>query len=216
MSYPEMAKDVHQFILDNGLEKKNNIILGFSMGSRVAAEVAVTYPEIAKGFVIVDLAPHDYTSDKRFTFVEAMDKTLDKLCQIDLNQDRVKIRKDIMDVAFTQDAGEAINTNIIPDEKGGYKWRLNVHSIRNNFLSQIINAKYTGYDTYNGPVKLILGGQSDYTSKDLIPSFHQMFENFNEEKDVAVVDQAGHWVYYNQPTKFTTLMSQYIDEITHA
>jgi pimeloyl-ACP methyl ester carboxylesterase len=213
MSYPEMANDVKNFIFENNLQDRENIVLGFSMGARVAMEVSVNYPELVKGVALIDLAPHDYTSDRRFNFVESMNTMLKNLCQIDLTRDRSLIRKDIMSVAFTQDAGEVVNANVIPSEKGGYKWRLNIHSIYNNFLSQILNARYNGYDTYDGPVKLILGAQSEYTSKELVPSFHQIYDNFDEDRDVEVVDNAGHWVHYQQPQEFIKIVSKFLDEV---
>jgi pimeloyl-ACP methyl ester carboxylesterase len=215
MSYPEMAKDVHRFIVENNLEDKENILLGFSMGARVAMEVAVAHPELIKGVALVDLAPHDYINDKRFSVVEAMNTMLRNLCQIDLMRDRNLIRKDIMSVAFASAAGEVMNSNVIPAIGGGYRWRLNLHSIYNNFLSQILNAKYTGYDTYNGPVKLILGGQSEYTSKDILGSFHHMFENFEENRDVEVVEGAGHWVHATHPTEFLNIVSRFINEVSN-
>jgi len=214
MSYPEMAKDVHNFIVENGLEGQDNILLGFSMGARVAMETAVHYPELIKGVALVDLAPHDYINDKRFSVVEAMNTMLRKLCQIDLMRDRNLIRQDIMSVAFASAAGEVMNSNVIPAVGGGYRWRLNLHSIYNNFLSQILNAKYTGYDTYNGPVKLILGGASEYTSKDIVGSFHHMFENFDEERDVEVVEGAGHWVHATHPNEFLNIVSKFINDVS--
>jgi pimeloyl-ACP methyl ester carboxylesterase len=213
MSYPEMANDVKNFILENNLQDKENIILGFSMGARTAMEVAVSCPELIKGVALVDLAPHDYTSDRRFNFVDSMNTMLKNLCQIDLARDRSSIRKDIMAVAFNQDAGEVMNSNIIPNKEGGYKWRLNLHSIYDNFLTQILNAKYTGYDTYKGPVKLMLGAQSEYTSKDLVPSLYHLFENFDEDRDVEVVEGAGHWVHYAQPNEFIKIVSKFLDEV---
>jgi pimeloyl-ACP methyl ester carboxylesterase len=213
MSYPEMANDVKNFIFENNLQDKENIILGFSMGARTAMELAVNCPELIKGVALVDLAPHDYVSDRRFDFVDSMNTMLKNLCQINLNRDRNIIKKDIMSVAFHKDAGEVMNSNVIPNEEGGYKWRLNIHSIYNNFLTQILNAKYTGYDTYHGPVKLMLGAQSEYTSKDLLPSFYHLFENFCEHRDVEVVDNAGHWVHAAQPQEFIKIVSKFIDEV---
>jgi esterase len=215
MSYAEMANDVHQFILDNNLQDKENILLGFSMGARTAMEVAVTHPEIIKAVALEDLAPHNYVSDKRFnnSFVDPMNTMLKHLCQIDLKQDRKTIKKDIVDAAWNKEAAEVINSNVIPSEEGGYKWRLNIQSIYNNFLSQILSAQYTGYDVYHGPVKIIFGGQSEYTSQDIIPSFHHVFENFDEDKDIEVVDGAGHWVHYAQPMQFVKIISKFIDDV---
>lgn len=125
MSYPEMAKDVYNFMIEKELQNKNNILLGFSMGARLAVEIAVSYPELIKGVALVDLAPHDYPNDKRFDFVDTMDSMLEKLCRVNLNKDRNSIRKEILDAAFSKEVGEAINMNVVPDGKGGYKWKLN-------------------------------------------------------------------------------------------
>jgi len=76
-----------------------------------------------------------------------------------------------------------------------------------------LHAEYRGYDTYSGPVKIILGAQSEYTSKDIIPSFYHVFENFDEDKDVEIVDGAGHWVHYSQPTEFIKIVSKFINDV---
>ncbi len=58
MNYQVMAQDVLQLM--NDLHIKHAILLGHSMGGKVAMQFALTYPEMVEKLIVVDIAPKKY------------------------------------------------------------------------------------------------------------------------------------------------------------
>jgi len=177
-------------------------------------EFAVTYPNYIKGAIVVDLAPYNYLEDKRFDFIDNMYGMMERLTKINLdNKDLTTLRKEVVSVSLSKEVGEVIATNLVPDEKGGYMWRINLQSICKNLKTQILNLDYTGTKKYNGPVRIICGDQSEYMKKDIVPSFHKIFGNLDEERDIYFIKNSGHWVHYSQPHEFINLVSDFLDKV---
>ena len=63
MSYEEMADDVYNFLSLKGMadENKGAILVGHSMGGKVAAMTSLKYPDVIKGCVIMDICPVSYS-----------------------------------------------------------------------------------------------------------------------------------------------------------
>jgi len=214
MTYPEMAEDIYNYFLQHDLMDDDNIILGHSMGGRVAMEFAARHPEMVKAVTVVDLAPYNYFEDKRFGFIEAMDSMLEKLVQVDLkNRSLTDIRKDVIKASMNKETGEVIATNLVPDEHGGYKWRINLEGIYRHFKTEIMDLEYIGTSKFDGPAQIICGAQSEYMSRDIIHSFKKVFGNIDLEKDVHFLENAGHWVHASQPHQFINLVSEFIDRV---
>lgn len=57
-SYEVMVQDVYAYMEYHGLESA--IVLGHSMGGKVAMELAVTYSEKVKKLIVADIAPKYY------------------------------------------------------------------------------------------------------------------------------------------------------------
>jgi Predicted hydrolases or acyltransferases (alpha/beta hydrolase superfamily) len=214
MTYKEMADDVYNFVRENRLGP-DLIVLGHSMGARVAMEMAVTYPEAMKGVVVVDLAPYNYRDDYRFTFPEDLLWKFQKLSQINLKQDIRHIRTEIFEIADSLAEGELFASNLV-NIHGQYKWRINLDSILKNYMSQIIkDLDYRGNKTYPGPVKVICGEKSDYVAPDIVHTFHKPFEQFLKQRDLVWIENADHWVHYSQPYLFTAEVSQFLQSVIH-
>ena len=61
MTYKEMAEDVAGFIDRAGIEAP--IVMGHSMGGKVAMRLALERPDLLKGLIVVDIAPVTYGHD---------------------------------------------------------------------------------------------------------------------------------------------------------
>ena len=60
---------------------------------------------------------------------------------------------------------------------------------------------------------MLCGEKSDYTSKDILPNFKNIFENFNISTDVVTIKDAGHWLHYQKPYEFITEISTFLQKI---
>ena len=213
MTYQEMSDDLYNFFSENQLLDTVNIVMGHSMGARLAMEFVIRYPELSKGVIIVDLAPYKYLEDKSFTYVDSMYNMLGRFVQIDVNRDPKLVKKDIIAAAEDKDVGELVATNVVPDGHGGHMWRINMEAIHGNFKTQILNTEYKGAEKYDGPVKVILGGESEYTGPEVVSSYETVFSNIDLGKDVEFVDKAAHWVHFSQPQKFIQIVSDFLDKV---
>lgn len=63
MSYSEMARDVLAFMDRSVLGHEKAVIVGHSMGGKVAQALALMHPERVAGLVVLDIAPVRYYSD---------------------------------------------------------------------------------------------------------------------------------------------------------
>jgi len=213
MNLEEMAHDIYHFIHENQIQN-NLVLLAHSFGARIAMKFALEYPELLKGLVIIDMAPHDYHNDSRFSFPQVTHKLLGDLLHIDLKQDFNKIVEAVKMVSPTQDLVGLLVGNIIPDEKGGYKWRINLKSIFENYLKFQQNVPQIGQNgKYKGPVKVICGDMSDYVTTDLLPNFNNIFEDFEVSKDVTIVKGAGHWLHFQKPHEFINIVASFLQRL---
>ncbi len=73
MTYAEMAEDVAGFIAEQGLT--DPIVMGHSMGGKVAMQLALSDPDSVKALIVVDIAPVTYGHDMLdyIAAMEAMD-----------------------------------------------------------------------------------------------------------------------------------------------
>src|SRR5690349_7933174 len=63
MNYTVMAEDIHEFIEAYGLSRC--LLLGHSVGAKVAMQFAATYPDEVEKLVVVDIAPKAYSPSQR-------------------------------------------------------------------------------------------------------------------------------------------------------
>lgn len=71
MTTPEMAYDLKHFIKNQNI-KDNIVLIGHSMGGRVAMEFLSQYPEFhdqIKGAIVVDVLPVNYMNEKNPTIM---------------------------------------------------------------------------------------------------------------------------------------------------
>ena len=59
--YEVMCEDIIQYIEDHNINK--SIILGHSLGGKVAMKLAFTYPQKIERLIVADIAPRKYSTD---------------------------------------------------------------------------------------------------------------------------------------------------------
>ncbi|WP_353615504.1 alpha/beta fold hydrolase [Colwellia sp. PAMC 21821] len=58
MDYPNMAQDIADVM--QHLSIKSAVVLGHSMGGKIAMELALTKPELVEKLIVADIAPVEY------------------------------------------------------------------------------------------------------------------------------------------------------------
>lgn len=205
LDYPSMAADVEHFIESKGLEKP--IVIGHSMGAKVAMASALRRPELPKMVISVDNAPITLAnSDSIFTkYILAFQRALDlrkvtDIKEVDAELARVEPNKFIRQFLLTNmnrsKNGEPITAKIP------------LNTINDALIAGLIAS--WPYDSNisrwsKGPALFIRGTESSYVPDEAIPEIGRFFPHF-EVKDV----KAGHWLISENPNDFVDVVTEFV------
>ena len=193
-SYEAMAKDLADFIERQNIQ--NPVIIGHSMGGKVAMKFAVSASVSFDKIIVVDIAPKAYPPHHQ--------KILEGLKSIDL--ENLKSRKDADDQLseYIKEPGvrQFLLKNLSRDADSNFKWKINLPVID----AQIENVGEGLEDRMasDKPTLFIRGEKSDYISNKDNISIVSFFPN----SEIKTVKNAGHWVHAENPEE----LIQYVEE----
>lgn len=188
-NYEVMANDILELINDNNL--KQPIIIGHSMGGKVAMTFALNFDGIIDKLIIVDIAPVQYPAH-HYEVLYALNK-------VDFN--KLNTRKEVEDILANSisDFGtrQFLLKNIYWENsiENKMNWRFNLNVISKNYheiLSEIPH-KFSLVNTL-----FIRGDKSKYILDSHINSIKERFPNAK----LVSIPNAGHWVHAEQPKLF--------------
>jgi esterase len=197
MDYPAMVDDVHQLL--NKLGIKSCLLMGHSMGGKVAMLFASKYPQLVSQLVVADIAPIAYHHN--------YDHLIDPIMALKLDEmdsraavDKV-LQADIIDAQLRQFLLQSLVRK--PDEPDGWRWKNNWSAIKNN-LDKIIGfqsseeAQLSCWKV-NTPALFISGEQSSYVDEIGKAAINQHFG----QPLFKVINGANHWLHAEQPKQFS-------------
>lgn len=198
MSYPTMAADVAETLAAEGAAPA--ILLGHSMGGKVAMTLALTRPDLVARLVVVDIAPVDYPPAFR-PYAEAM-------LALPLTPGLTRRQADAGLAAAIPSPG--VRGFLLQNlELGGAApaWR--------NGLAQtaaalsVIEAAPPCPEgaRYPGPTLIMAGETSEYIRAEHRPLFRRLFPAAR----FATVKGAGHWVHAERPEGFLAALGAFLD-----
>lgn len=202
-TYRAMVGDVAAFFAEQKLEPA--VILGHSMGGKVAMLFAADYPEKVVKLIIADIAPKNY--------LEAGDETQYffhrnvLLAMMEFDFSAVKNRRQV-----EERLGEKIDDtrvirfllkNIKADPaRKTMSWRLNPEALYNNLeeIVEGVNRRWLDdrIPLVAYPVVFIRGLNSPYIMDRDIPGIREIYP----EARIVDIPDAGHWLHAEQPTLF--------------
>ncbi len=199
-NYLAMTDDLVELIESENIHQP--IILGHSMGGKVAMLFTLEYPELVKKFVVVDISLKAYGVRKQhLRFIEAMQS-------VDFNI--YKSRQAIDDFLKQQIKEMRIRQFLMKNlhwrEKDNLEWRLNLDGIGSN-LDQMFDAIDTSV-VFDNPTLFIRGGASDYILPEDYPHIRANFP----QAEIITIEGASHWVHAEAPEQFYLLTSGFMQE----
>ncbi len=199
MTYTEMAADVAGFIKANGIE--GPIVLGHSMGGKVAMQLALERPEIPAGLIVVDIAPVTYGHDM-MDYIAAM-----QMLDLSGNMRRAELEEELHGKVGDPGITAFLMSNL-ERANGGFQWRINLTAIAAG-MSGIAGFSPPTGATYDGPAAFIAGERSAY-----IRDSHKarISELFPKARTVTIKD-AGHWVHADRPEAFLKTVQAFLGAI---
>ncbi|WP_029654417.1 alpha/beta fold hydrolase [Marinobacter daepoensis] len=205
MDYPAMAEDVIAYLDAQSIDKA--ILLGHSMGGKVAMQVALTYPERVQALIVADISP--------VTYKPHHDAILEGMQKLDLTGVKTRREADARLAEFVAVEGvrqfllknlERIPAETQSSEDVLFRWRLNLPVI--DACYDNLAAAPEGSAPYRGPVLFIKGADSAYIQDKHRDTIRELFP----EAELKVIDGTGHWLHAEKPDDFATLCRDFLKQ----
>lgn len=196
-NYIAMMEDLQEFIEDHQLE--NPILIGHSMGGKVAMYYALEYPDHVNSLIVVDISMRKYPH--RSTHI----KMIDAMLAVDF--DKAASREDVEQQLEASIPSKPIRLFVMKNlERVGnntFKWRINLQALSDNIARIFEGVEHPGI--YENPALFIRGGKSDYISDDDMDKISTHFPGAQLE----TISGASHWVHAEKPDELCALFSDF-------
>ncbi|HET7178301.1 MAG TPA: alpha/beta fold hydrolase [Chryseosolibacter sp.] len=194
-NYPVMAADVLEFIEANKIT--NPVIVGHSMGGKVAMNFALAYPDKLQKLIVVDIAPKEYNM-KHYVILEGLNG-------IPIEQVTTRAEADEILARYVPEADvrQFLLKNLQRKAQGGFKWKLNLVAIDANIERIGLDLEFPG--PFNKPTLFVRGARSNYIRDEDVARIKEVFPMAQLE----TLD-TGHWVPAEKPKEFVELVEQWL------
>jgi esterase len=194
-NYQVMVSDIENFI--NEMNLADPIIIGHSMGGKVAMNFAVAHPDKLSKLIVVDIAPKPYNLE-HYVIIDGL-----KAIPIDTISSRQEADAVLSDFVPESDVRQFLLKNLQRKPEGGFTWKINLPVI-DKHLSKI------GYDlqfegTFDKPTLFIRGGRSRYVTDQDMVRIKAIFP-LAELSTLAT----GHWVQAEKPKEFVGIVENWL------
>jgi pimeloyl-ACP methyl ester carboxylesterase len=186
-SYMAMANDVIELIQDLKLEK--TILIGHSMGGKVAMQVAQINANLLSKLVVVDMGIKEYPPHHQHILKGIHSVKLEGV------NSRSEAEKQLSNYIEAEGVKQFLLKNLYWKEKGNLAWRMNV-SVIENAMSEILS-ELPKIEVMI-PTAFIRGELSNYVLDDDIPEIEELFP----DSQLFTIKNSGHWVHAENPEEF--------------
>lgn len=195
-SYSLMAQDIKEYCDKHKL--KNIILLGHSMGGKVAMRFAAENENYLDKLIIADIAPKLYPPHHS--------DIINGLKSIDF--DKISTRKDAdeMLTKVITDLGtrQFLLKSLYRVEKGRYGWRFNLDVLGES--QEKIGIHEPIKTPIERPTLFIRGSKSGYILESDIVIIRHAFA----KAELKTIENAGHWLHAEKPQDFLTYVTEFI------
>lgn len=195
-NYAIMAEDLHEFVEQH--EIKDFILMGHSMGGKVAIQYAQNHPETISHLIIVDMGLKEYpiTHDRIIEGLKSIN-ILQLESRRAANEQLAKyVPEDITRLFLLK--------NLYRKKEGGWGWHINI-SVLDDKLPEIVKSSPRKQTLVKA--LFISGGKSNYVLKSDYPSIKEVFPN----AAFYVIEEADHWIHAEAPEEFLATILHFIE-----
>ncbi|XP_063059049.1 sn-1-specific diacylglycerol lipase ABHD11 isoform X2 [Engraulis encrasicolus] len=201
LTYEAMTNDLTQLLAQLRIGKC--ILIGHSMGGKVAMTTALTQPALVERLVVVDISPAPTAPLTNFpTYIQAM-----KDVKVPSNVPRSTARRlaedQLRDYVKERSVRQFLLTNLI-EEEGQYSWRINLEAIANHLGDIKDFPKFN--NSYEGPTLFLGGTNSAYISSEDYPEIQRLFPC----ADIQYIPDASHWIHADKPLDFISSLVAFL------
>lgn len=195
--YPSMVEDVIEFMETHQIH--DPVVMGHSMGGKVAMNLAVAHPEKVQKLIVVDIAPRPYNMENYVVLQGLNSIDIDKVTS---RQEADQMLARHVDEADTR---QFLLKNLQRKPEGGFKWKLNLPAISENIAHIGLPLQFEG--KFEKPTLFVRGRQSGYVRDKDVEVIKGIFPN-------AVLEtlDTGHWVPAEKPKEFVELVRRWLEQ----
>ncbi len=201
-NYFALCADLQEFIEEHEIE--NPLILGHSMGGKVAMRFAMENPGVPVAVIIADISLRAYR--RRYHHLEMIDAMMAvDFSQVSTRSDvEQQLKPRIKEKRIRQFAMKNLYRRAHSDE---FAWRLNLDAISVN-MDEVFDG-VTGGGLFTRPALFVRGGDSDYVPYE---DFDLIYRHF-PDADIQTIEGTGHWLHAEKPDEFYRIVRQFTDRV---
>lgn len=186
-SYQVMAQDVIE--LCEALDVQDCILVGHSMGGKVAMRLAQLRPDLLEKLVVVDMGTRAYPMHHQHILAGI------HAVQLDNVETRKEAEIQLAQHIDSDGVRQFLLKNLYWKEKGKLAWRMNVEVLERE-MEEILAGLPDG--EVHTPTLFIRGALSNYVLNEDIPEIEEQFI----DAEFQTIEGAGHWVHAEAPGPF--------------
>lgn len=187
-SYKIMAEDLKNYCEEHDL--KQIILLGHSMGGKVAMQFAVTYPEMVSKLIVADIGPKAYPAHHQ--------DILKALSQLDFS--KIKSRGEAEDIlsGYIKDEGTRLFLlkNLYRKSKNELALRINLPILSKKI--EEVGVALPEDTVFKGDTLFLGGEKSGYIE----PIDELLIKKHFPKARINTISNAGHWLHAENPEEF--------------
>ena len=186
--YDAMVGDLNEFAEQQGLSAF--MLLGHSMGGKVAMQFACEHSERVHRLVVVDIGPKAYEPSQR--------NLLDALRSLALRRYKSfgEVDEALAPTIPEPSLRQFLLKNLGRDQSARLYWKIDLEAIHRNYDK--LGRPIAPTQTFDKPTLFIRGGRSNYIDDADVPSIRQIFP----QAEIATLREAGHWPHIDVPDEF--------------
>ena len=195
-NYEVLVEDLYRYIQFYKLEKV--YIIGHSMGGKTAMLFAVTYPNLVKKLIIVDISPREYQPHHN--------AILAGLNSIDFSVDnsRGKVDKKLAGLIPELGVRQFLLKNVYWKEKGQLAFRFNLESLTKNNAE--VGEALPSFTVYENDTLFLKGEKSDYITE----NEEAIIEAHFPSSKIIEIKNAGHWLHAENAKQFYSEVCKFL------
>lgn len=194
--YTLLARDIDEYCKDHDLEKC--VLLGHSMGGKVAMLTAALFPHLIEKLVVVDIAPKYYAPHHQ--------QILEGLQAVD--EASLSSRSEAEDLLseYVADPGVRLFLlkNLYWKSKGKLALRLNLRALIKNI--EAVGEALPEDAYFNEPSLFVKGERSNYITKE----DEALIQKHFPLAQIVSIPDAGHWVHAEDKNAFSAAVMQFL------
>ena len=194
--YEEMAYDIQKYCEYHNL--KDIVLLGHSMGGKVAMIAAQLFPELIDRLVVADIAPKTYPPHHS--------DIIKALQSVDFKEVKRRGDADSMLSAYIKDTGtrQFLLKSLHRKEDKTYAWRFNLPVL--GAAQDRVGFHETYQSQISIPALFIRGGNSGY----ITDADKMLIDHAFAKAELKTIPKAGHWLHAEKPQEFYDIVMEFL------